>query len=112
MPFMDLGALSLSHKPVSGDHFNVESPSLLAQFDKTRVTADKAALLVNNVFRGPWIAFPVYLRDYTIKLALLRSAQYNALNVTVNEIIIIILLKDLSSRIIKDPIPLLVGECV
>jgi hypothetical protein len=89
----------------------MESPLLLAQFDKARVTADRAALLVNNVFRGPWVAFPVYLRDYTTELALLRSAQHYALDVTVDKVVIIILLKDLSSRMTKDPILFLVGEC-
>jgi hypothetical protein len=43
------------------------------------------------------------------KLALLRSAQHNALDVTVDEVVIIILLKDLGSRMTKDMIPLLVG---
>jgi hypothetical protein len=88
MPFMDLGAPGLSHGPVSGDHLDAESPPLPAQFDKARVTADRAALLVGDVFRGPWVALPVHLRDCTTELALLRSAQHNALDVTVDEVII------------------------
>jgi hypothetical protein len=69
------------------------------------------ALFVSDIFKSPRVALPVYLRDCTIKLALLRSAQHNALDVTVDEVIIIILLKDLGSRITKDLIPLLVGKC-
>jgi hypothetical protein len=111
MSFMDLGALGLSHGPVPGDYLNVKSPPLPAQFDQAWITADRAALFVNDVFRGPRVTLPVYLRDCTTELALLRSAQHNALNVTVNEVVIIILLKDLGSRMTKDSIPLLVGEC-
>jgi hypothetical protein len=111
MSFMDLGAPGFSHGPVSGDYLDVKSPPLLAQFDQAWITADRAALFVNDVFRGPRVTFPVHLRDCTTELALLRSAQHNALNVTVDEVVIIILLKDLGSRMTKDSIPFLVGEC-
>src|SRR5271163_4477345 len=108
---MDLGASSLSHGPVSGDHLDTKSPLLHAQFGKTWVTADGAALRVSDVFRGPGVALPVHLRDCSTELGLLRSAQHDVLDVTVDEVVIIILLKDLGSRMTKDPIPLLVGEC-
>jgi hypothetical protein len=79
---------------------------LPAQFDKPRTTADKAALLVGDIFRGPRVALPVHLRDCTTELGLLRSEKDDTLDVAVDEVVIIILLKDLGSRI-----PLLVGEC-
>jgi hypothetical protein len=111
MPLVDLRASGLSHGPVSGDHLKAKLPPLPAQFDKPRTTADRAALLVGDIFRGPWVALPVHLRDCTTELGLLRSEQHDALNVAVDEVVIIVLLKDLGSRMAKDPIPLLVGEC-
>jgi hypothetical protein len=72
MPFVDLGASGLWHGSVSGDYLNVKSPPLPAQFDKAWITANKAALFVGNVFRGPRVVFSVYLRDVTTKLGLLR----------------------------------------
>jgi hypothetical protein len=48
--FIDLDASGLSHGPVSGDHLDVKSPPLPAQFDKAQMTADRAALLVGDVF--------------------------------------------------------------
>jgi hypothetical protein len=73
MPFIDLGIFGLSHRLVSGDYFDVKSVSLLAQFDKPRITINKAALLVGDVFRGFRVAFSIYLRDCIIELGLLRS---------------------------------------
>src|SRR5271169_1550290 len=108
---MHLGASGLSHGPVLGDHLAVKLPLLPTHFDKPRTTADRAALLVGDVFRGPRVALPVHLSDCTTELGLLRSEQHDALDVAVDEVVIIILLKDLGSRMTKDPIPLLVGEC-
>jgi hypothetical protein len=71
----------------------------------------KAALLVGDIFRGSRVALPVHLRNCSTELGLLRSAQHDALDVVVDQVVIIILLKDLGSRMTKDPIPLLVGEC-
>jgi hypothetical protein len=75
----------------------MKSSPLLTQFDKPRITTNKVALLVGDVFRGPRVALPVHLRDVTIELSLLRSAQHDALDVTVDEVVIIMLLKDLGS---------------
>ena len=76
-------------------------------FDKPWTTADRAALLVGDIFRGPRVALPVHLRDCTTELGLLWSEQHDALNVAVDEVVIIILLKELGSRMTKDSIPLL-----
>jgi hypothetical protein len=73
MPFIDLGASGLSYRPVSGDHLNIKSSSLSVQFDKAGITANRAALLVGNVFKGLRVALSVHLRDYTTELGLLRS---------------------------------------
>jgi hypothetical protein len=89
----------------------VKLPPLPAQFDKPRMTADRAALLVGDVFRGSRVALSVHLRDCSTELGLLRSAQHDALDVAVDQVVIIILFKDLGSRMTKDAIPLLVGEC-
>jgi len=51
--------------------------------------ADRAALLVGDIFRGPRVALPVHLRDYTTELGLLRSEQHDALNVAVDKVVII-----------------------
>lgn len=74
------------------------------------MTADRAALLAGDVFRGPWVALLVHLRNCTTELVLRRSEQHDALDVAVDEVVIIILLKDLGSRMTKDPIPLLISE--
>ena len=53
----------------------------------------------------------MHLRNCTTELGLLQSEQHDALNAAVDEVVIIILLKELGSRMTKAPIPLLVGEC-
>jgi hypothetical protein len=97
IPFIRLGISGLSYRPVSYDHLDIKSPPLSTQFDKPRIAANKVTLLVDNIFKDSRVALPIYLRDVTIELGLLRSVQYDALNVTVNKVIIIILLKNLGS---------------
>ena len=70
---LSLGVSGLSRGPVSGDHLDAELLPLLAQLDKPRMTADRVALLVGDVFRGPRVALPNHLRDCTTEFGLLLS---------------------------------------
>jgi hypothetical protein len=96
-----LGVSGLSRGPVSSDHLDAELLPLPAQLDKPRTTADRAALLVGDVFRGPRVALSNHLRDCTTEFGLLRLEQHDALDVALDEVVIVILLKDLSSRMTK-----------
>ena len=48
--------------------------------------------------------------DKQSKLVLKRSGEDDALDIALNEMVIVMLLEDRGPRVAEDPVPLLVGE--
>ena len=74
------------------------------------VTTKYLALLVRQVFRGFRVSVAIHLRDGTEQLGLRRAQQNNALDVPVDEVIIVILLEDRGPRVAQYTVSFLVGK--
>ena len=75
------------------------------------MTAGETALLVGDIFRALWVPLPVHLGDCATKPGLRRPEEDDVLDIAVDKVVIIVLLKGLGSRLAEAAIPFLVGKC-
>jgi hypothetical protein len=76
------------------------------------VTTQHLPLLVRKVFRGIYVPLAAHLGYCANQLGLRRAEKNNALDVSVDEMVVVVLLEDPRSRVAEDAISLLVRECI
>jgi hypothetical protein len=84
---------------------------LPAQVGQVRVTTQHLPLLVRKVFGGVWVPLAAHLGYRANQLGLRRAEKNNALDVSVDEMVVVVQLEDPCSRVAEDAISLLVREC-
>src|SRR5271156_5011316 len=77
----------------------------------TRSCSWHLPLRVRKVFRGVWVPFPAHLSYRTNQLGLRRAEKNNALDVSVDEMVVVVLLENPCSKVAEDVVSLLVREC-
>jgi hypothetical protein len=111
MALVHLGASRARERLPSKANLPGKSLSLPAQVGQVGVTTQYLPLRVRKVFRGLWVPLPAHLSYRTNQLGLRRAEKNNALDVSVDEMVVVVLLEDPCSRVAEDAISLLVREC-
>jgi hypothetical protein len=110
----DIGVSRARERAPSKANLPGKSLSLPAQVDQVGFTTLHLPLLVFKVFRGVWVPLPAHLGYSANQLSLPPGGggeKNNSLEVSLDEMIVVVLFEDPRSRVAEDAISLLVREC-
>jgi hypothetical protein len=110
MALMHLSASRVRERFPSKANLPGKSLSRPARVDQVKVTIQHL-LRVHEIFGDIWVPLAAHLSYRTNQLGLRRAERNNAFDVSVDEMVVVVLLEDSCSRVANVAISLLIREC-